>query len=283
MTGGPTNFTLAPDIAQADTRHGPLFVLKSDNTIGRSLLTYGEWTEGEIGVLRQALRPNDCIVDVGANIGSHTIALAKAVLPGGCIMAFEPHPKVFQLLSANVVVNGLSNVRLYPNACGAEAGMLWFPDLDYSLETNYGALQVSELRSLHHSIKKQVSQPVPIVILDDVYDLPALRLVKIDVEGMEVDFLKGAERTIRRFRPMLYIENEYPQSSEQLLCALRDLDYIAYWHVVPLFNPDNFRRATENVFSDIACINNVCVPKELGLEVTGFQKVTDLNQHPRRT
>jgi hypothetical protein len=48
-------FTLAADVALAATRHGPLFVLKSDNTIGRSLLAYGEWTESEIAVMLQCL------------------------------------------------------------------------------------------------------------------------------------------------------------------------------------------------------------------------------------
>jgi FkbM family methyltransferase len=93
-------------------------------------------------------------------------------------MAFEPHPKLFQLLCANTAVNGLSNVRLYPAACAAEPGTLWFPELDYSREMNYDAFRVEEFRTSHQSVDQlpegHIAQPVPIVALDDVYDLPAL-------------------------------------------------------------------------------------------------------------
>jgi FkbM family methyltransferase len=283
---GLKDFSLAPHVALADTRHGPLFVLKSDNTIGRSLLAYGEWTEDEIRVLRRLLRHQDCIVDIGANIGSHTVAFAKAVAPGGCVMAFEPHPRVFHLLSANTTINGLNNVRLYPAACAAEPGSLWFPELDYNVETNFGAFGVGDVRGIQQSIdqgsRQRVGQQVPIVTLDDVYDLPALRLLKIDVEGGEIDVLKGAEKTIRRLRPALYVENENPDRSERLLRAIADLGYAAYWHVVPLFDPDNFRRNPTNLFSGIACVNNLCLPEEAGLAMQGFEKVMDMNMHPRR-
>lgn len=277
---------LAPHIALAETRHGPLFVLKTDNTIGRSLLTYGEWTEGEIGILRQLLRPRDCIVDIGANVGYHTVAFAKAIAPGGCVVAFEPQPRVFHLLCANTTINGLANVRLFPAACGAEAGSLWFPELDYTREANVGAFSLENARGIEQEMVKstgqRIGQQVPIVTLDETYDLPALRLLKIDVEGMELDVLRGAEKTIRRFRPALYIENESPERSEPLLRAIFDLDYVAYWHIVPLFVPANFRGNATNIFSGIVCINNLCFPAEMTLSMQGFEKVVDPAMHPRR-
>jgi len=279
------NLNLAPHVALANTRYGPFFVLKSDDTVGRSLLTYGEWNEGEFHVLRQILRQQDCVVDILANVGSHTVALTKTIAPGGCVMAFEPHPRVFQLLCANTAINGLSNVRLYPAACAAEPGVLWFPELDYRQAMNYSAISVSGMRTSQHPIqlpKTNNGQPVPIVTLDNVYDLPALRLIKIDVEGMEIEVLNGAERTIRRHRPILYVENEIPKLSEPLLRTILDLDYVIYWHIVPLFNPDNFRRHPANIFSNIACVNNICVPKEANLTMEGFTKILDVTLHPRR-
>lgn len=283
MTG---QLSLAPHIALAETGHGPLFVLKSDNTIGRSLLTYGEWTEGEIASLRQLLRQNDCVVDIGANVGAHTVAFAKSVAPGGCIVAFEPQPRVFHLLCANTTINGLGNVRLFPAACAAEPGSLWFPELDYTRESNVGAFTLDNARGVEQRMVQatgqRIGQQVPIVTLDDTYDLPALRLLKIDVEGMELDVLKGAEKTIRRLRPALYIENEKPERSEPLLRAIMDLGYVAYWHIVPLFRPDNFRRNPTNIFSGIVCINNLCFPAEAALAMQGFEKVADPSQHPRR-
>lgn len=281
---GVGDFSLAPHVALAETRHGPLFVLKSDNIVGRSLLTYGEWTESEIVLLRQLVRHQDCVVDIGANVGSHTVALAKAVAPGGCVMAFEPQPRVFHLLGANTIINGLTNVRLFLAACAAEPGSLWFPELDYSQTRNVGAFNIEDMRGAEQKYQAtghRIGQHVPIVTLDDVYDLPALRLIKVDVEGLELGVLKGAEKTIRRFRPALYVENENPENSEPLLRAIIDLGYVAYWHIVPLFPPDNYRRNTTNVFSNITCINNLCLPTEAGLAMQGFEKVVDPSRHPR--
>ena len=197
-------------------------------------------------------------------------------------MAFEPHPKVFQLLCANVVVNGAANVRCFPAACGAQPGGFQFPELDYASERNFGAVVLSELEAYRQANKIKMSQPVPIVTLDEIFDLPSLRLVKIDAEGMEFDVLKGAERTIRRFRPVRYIENEKPEESERLLRAVLDLDYVIYWHVVPLFNPGNFRGSAINVFPNIACINNICLPSEGDFKMHGLEEVTDASLHPRR-
>jgi FkbM family methyltransferase len=278
---GLNDLALAPHIALAETRHGPLFVLKSDNTIGRSLISYGEWTEAEISVLRQLVRPRDCIVDIGANVGVHTVAFAKAVAPGGYVVAFEPQPRVFHLLSANVTINGLSNVRLFPAACAAQPGSLWFPELDYTREANFGAFKLDDARAVRGKTVQPIGQQVPILTLDDAYDLPTLRLLKIDVEGMELDVLKGAEKTIRRCRPALYVENEKPDLSEPLLRAIIDLGYVAYWHIVPLFSPDNFRRNPTNVFADIVCINNLCFPAEAG-PPSMEGKVVDPSRHPRR-
>jgi len=270
-----------------EARHGRFFVVNADTVIGRSLQAYGEWTEDEIGVLQQMVRPNDCVVDVGANIGCHTIPLAKAVGPGGVVVAFEPLPRIFQLLATNVTINGVTNARLYSAACGASADIFWFPELDYRSDANYGSFSINgTAAALHRSIgtapKGRIAQPVPIFALDDVFDRASLRAIKIDVEGMEIDVLRGAARTIGRFRPLLYVENEHPESSEPLLRMISDLDYVAYWHVVPIFRPDNFRNNPENLFGNIICVNNLCIPREVNAAMNGFRKVLDVSEHPRR-
>ena len=268
------------DVRLVEARHGRFFVLETDLYVGRSLSVYGEWTEEEVTLIGQALRPGDCVADVGANIGSHTVPFAKAVGPGGRVMAFEPQPRVFQLLAANVTINGLANVRLYHAACAAQVGTLSLPDIDTGVPSNFGGVRVRELQAAGETAGHSMHH-VPIVRLDDVYDFDRLRAMKIDVEGMELDVLAGAQRTIARFRPLIYIENEEPETSPQLLQALIDLDYTPYWHVVPFFDPRNFRAVPQDVFSNMGCVNNLCIPEEVSVELHGLRRVASTAEHPR--
>ena len=77
-----------------------------DMYIGRSLDLYGEFSEGEVEVFAQILREGDLALDLGANIGCHTVFMAKKVGDKGVVIAVEPQRLIFQLLSANVALNG---------------------------------------------------------------------------------------------------------------------------------------------------------------------------------
>src|SRR5262245_3941932 len=90
-----------------DCRHGRLCYLLTDSYIGRSLDIYGEYSEGEIDLFRQLLRPGDVAVDVGANIGALTIGMARLVGPSGAVLAFEPQRVIFDILAQNIRLNGL--------------------------------------------------------------------------------------------------------------------------------------------------------------------------------
>jgi FkbM family methyltransferase len=271
---------LSPHATLVEARHGRFYVLDTDLYVGRSLRTYGEWTEAEIALLSKVLQPGDCVLDVGANVGSHTVPFSRAVGLEGRVIAFEPQLEIFGLLEANVALNGLANVDLHHAACGASAGTLDLPLIDYGREANFGGVSVRDLEAAGRTAAAPVRQ-VPLVRLDDALSLERLRLAKIDVEGMEIEVLRGAERIIDRLRPLLYVENEAPEQSPALLRALLDLGYAMYWHVVPFFDPENYRGANEDVFSGMGCVNVLCVPRGLALEVRGLPPVADLSRHPR--
>jgi hypothetical protein len=86
----------------------------------------------------------------------------------------------------------------------------------------------------------------------DSLDLPACHFVKADVEGMELSVLRGAEQTLRRHRPLLYVENDRQASSPALIEYLQSLEYDLYWHLPPLFNPRN-HSATATTNSPGSC------------------------------
>ncbi len=103
-------------------RHGPMAYLRQDAYVGRSLDLYGEYGEDEQAVLAQMVRPGDVVVEAGANLGTHTVPLARKVGPSGALIAFEPQRVVFQILCANVALNELTNVHAQNAAVGETPG-----------------------------------------------------------------------------------------------------------------------------------------------------------------
>ena|SRR5713226_5117790 len=125
-------------------RHGLFIFNINDTFIGRGLDIYGEWCETEIELLTQVLRAGNTIVDVGANIGTHTVAFAKIVGPNGTVHAFEPQRRLFQMLCGNVALNALENVHCYQRCVGSVSSEILVPPLPPSnTKHNFGAVPIS--------------------------------------------------------------------------------------------------------------------------------------------
>ncbi len=153
--------------------------------------------DAQILQLARAVLPGDGVfVDVGANVGLHTLAVARHLADGGAVVAFEPHPANHRLLVHNLAQNRLRHViaesfglaespaTLTGTAC-AEGG-------------NWSLASRGDRRF-----------EVRLVRLDDYLDdhpVPRIDLMKIDVEGAEVRVLRGARRTIERFLPLIIFE-----------------------------------------------------------------------------
>jgi FkbM family methyltransferase len=269
-----------------ETKHGQMVVLAHDTFISRSLIEYGEWTESEFELMAQAIGPGDHVIDVGANIGSLTLAFAQKVAsdgtrPSGHVFAFEPQPRIFQLLATNCVLNGCTNARLFNMGAGEAPGQITISEIGYDTDINYGALSLSTLEQAGAAASAPATRIVPIVRLDDVYDRDTLKLIKIDVEGMELEVLKGASRLLTEMRPVLYIENEFADKSPALVRHVWEAGYVAWWHIAACYNPGNVRGRTDNIFGTASCVNMLCIPKERAGEINGLDKIEDADTHPR--
>jgi FkbM family methyltransferase len=234
----------------------------NDLYVGRSLEMYGEFSEGEVEVFRQMVRPGDVAIDVGANIGAHTVALARIVGPQGGVFAFEPQRLTFQALCANIALNSFVHVRCFLQALSDVEGSLLVPVLNPRMENNFGGVNVSRFTQ---------GERVPVVRLDSL-EINRCRFIKIDVEGMELPVLKGATRLIERFHPALYVENNLGPDGDDLIRFIDSLGYDLYWHRPRLFNPNNFFQNPTNVFGDVASHNMLCVPKGASL-IEGVPKI----------
>jgi FkbM family methyltransferase len=233
-----------------DCRHGKFSFLLNDAYIGRSLDVYGEYSEGEVDLFRQLLRPGDVAIDAGANIGALTVAMAQLVGKQGAVLAFEPQRAVFDILVNNVRLNGLTNVFAHCRALGKSAGTVRVPRLDYEQVDNFGGVALGSSKG----------DDVAVVTIDSLA-VPRLRLLKVDVEGMECEVVAGARATIARFQPALYIENDRAEHSRQLISLLFDMGYRLWWHITPLFNPNNFFGHPRDIFGDVVSFNMIGFPR----------------------
>lgn len=135
------------------------------------------------------IRPGDTVVDVGAFIGDHTIAYARAVhgVDSGRVIAFEPNPQAFQCLKKNM--EQLAHVECHQMGLSDDAR-----EMRLLVAPNAGGSHLSEGFG-----------GIPVQYLD-AFELQRLDLMKIDAEGMELLILQGAEQTIKRCRPILVME-----------------------------------------------------------------------------
>ncbi|WP_199189646.1 FkbM family methyltransferase [Trinickia symbiotica] len=265
---------LAEPYLLVETRHGPMLVNRHDIYIGRALIDYGEYSELETRLLVQLIKDTRTVVEVGANIGSQTVPLAAAARGAGAdLIALEPQPFLFQNLCANLALNAVPNVLAWPMACGAQPGVLGFSRPDYHQPGNFGSV----------SMQADVSAAdieVPCIRLDDILKNKDVQLMKIDVEGFELQVLAGARETILRSRPTIYVENDRVDNSGALIEHLWELDYRLWWHVTPLFNPENFRGNADNLYPGISSFNMICFPRESGMNVIDSDEIKDSSAHP---
>jgi FkbM family methyltransferase len=246
------------------TRHGPMIGLRGDRYVSGSLDLYGEYCPAELDALMKFVKPGDTVVEAGANIGTHTVPLARACAPGR-LYAFEPQQRVFQILCANLALNNIGNVIARPEAVGAETGSILVPDIDYARPGNFGAVSLE-------GPQPDSGTPTPLTTLDSL-QLPACALIKIDVEGFEPQALRGAAETIARCRPFLYVENDRVAHQQENISLMAEMGYRLYWHTPSLFSPDNFRQTKENVFAGIASLNMLGVPRERGINIEGLVEI----------
>lgn len=234
-------------------RHGLFAFSRNDTFIGRSLDTYGEWCEFELDLLRSVVGVNDTVIDVGANIGTHVIAFARMAKK---VYAFEPQPRLYRMLQANLALNNIKHVTTHRLAVGAYCGDILIADLP-SDETvfNFGALPISFPGPNRLSAQ--------MVTIDSLGLSPAL--IKIDVEGMESDVIEGAKETIKRHSPVIYLENN-GNDSDEAAGALNSIGYRAWWSIGPYFNPNNFFKHPTSIWSErmMPSANLIAVPKSSG-------------------
>jgi len=173
-----------------------------------SLYFLGEYEPETTALLRRIIEPGWTCVDAGANIGYLTLVMARAAGPAGRVYSFEALPPMSARLEANVALNALSNVRIQTVCLGESRGEAAF----YAPRAGISNVGQSSLYLDRHPNLGPgdiVQYTVPTLPFDEFADregLPSLDFLKIDVEGAEQPLLRGAERSLKRWHPLILFE-----------------------------------------------------------------------------
>ncbi|MBK3395987.1 MULTISPECIES: FkbM family methyltransferase [Methylobacterium] len=193
-----------PSLRTVEARHGTFVVVEQD-FIGRTIAQTGEWEPHLIDFARLVLDETSNVVDLGANLGYHTVRLAGLV-PRGSVHAFEPLDLCFSLLQRNVLANRCHHVRTYKMAVTDRSGdTIEMEPLEATL-TAGGALNIG-----HTGIGRAGSGhggDLAFTVRIDDLPLPPIALVKMDIQGAEAVALAGMRDLLARDRPVLFVEIE---------------------------------------------------------------------------
>lgn len=247
---------------------------KNDQYVGRSIEIYGEFSQLEVELFEQICKVGDTIIEVGANIGTHTQYFSNKVGKTGKVLAFEPQRIVFQTLCANIALNSQTNVFTYQMALGDKESTLMIPPIDYTQSGNFGGISIEGILKGEPVVQKKLDSFIT--------QLEKCKLLKIDVEGMEEKVLRGATKLIKKFKPILYIENDRQEKSQSLIEYIESLGYELYWHLPRLYNPSNFYQNSKNIFGNIVSVNMLCIDKSLNINVEKMEQIVDSKFHPMR-
>ncbi len=164
------------------------------SSLSMHLFINPNYIKDDLGYLKKYLKPGDNFIDVGANIGTWANLSANAVGPNGKVICFEPHPLIFTYLSGNIKLNNFNNIEANNVGCSDKEGKLFFSQ---------------NLDSMNHVTFDPVNSiTIPVKNLDSFTEnLNVINLIKIDVEGFELNVLKGAEKTLEKTKVVIFESN----------------------------------------------------------------------------
>jgi FkbM family methyltransferase len=190
-----------------------VFPSAEDHILATMQETGGFYELQMLRALQTVLKPGDHVLDVGANVGTHSVYFAGVA---DCqVTAFEPVPAIAEVLRENCRINGLAQrVDVHAAAVGSAPGVAQVIGTD---EKNSGATRLAE----------SATDGLPMVSLDSLLDrLAPVRVLKIDVEGMELAVIRGARALLERDRPVVACECLNKSEFEVLDGEMRPLGYV---------------------------------------------------------
>jgi FkbM family methyltransferase len=206
-------------LEQIKLRNKRITYIKTDDTIGKSLKTGNYWEEWMFKYIQQNYKENTNIIDLGGNIGTTTLMMSEVLSDNCNIFTFEP--LYSDILLKNVLDNNLiESVIIYPYGVGNEKTTLSIKPINLSDNINFGAVSLKSIEEEKSRIKIKI---VPL----DHFNFKNISLIKIDVEGMEIEVLEGCLNLIKQWKPTIIIET-YKLDQLKQTQVFKELSIIGY-------------------------------------------------------
>ncbi|MEE3504587.1 FkbM family methyltransferase [Acidiphilium acidophilum] len=234
-------------------KYGSFNIIETDKIISESIKNYGEWAENEIKFISQFIEDGFVVADIGSFIGTHAVAFSKFVGKNGNVYAFEARSEFFDYLKENVEQNKLLNVILSNVGIGRSEYDVPVLQLDLSIPDNFGGISIGRADTKTGHIK--------IKTLDSFY-IKKLDLIKLDVEGMELDALHGAENTISRCRPVIIAECNSLKDGIDIINWCNLHKYYCYGVIFMAYNELNYFDNAINMFNENKETSLLMIPYE---------------------
>jgi FkbM family methyltransferase len=211
----------------AATDHGTMIVSRFDFRVvspnsaigvGLQVLESGAFDPDEVSLAlmilelrRKHFGDGVFAVDCGANIGVHTVEWAKHMTGWGSVLAIEAQERIYYALAGNIAINNCFNAVALNMAVSDKPAILKVPQPNYLVPGSYGSLELRKTATTEFigqpiDYSEKSLQPIQAIAIDSL-GLPRIDFIKIDIEGMEMEALAGAENSIARHRPAMLVES----------------------------------------------------------------------------
>jgi hypothetical protein len=228
--------------AVAETAMGIVQYFPEQPYVGESIRWYGEYLPQQIDLLMRLMKPGGVVMEVGAGMGAHVLALAPAVGAAGHFFLYEPRPLFQQVLRQNLAVNAVGNATIMKRT------------LD-------GAWQCEDAEATGLAKSPEGPSPPNTETIDD------LRLDRLDwlkvAEGDSISVLEGASATLWRLRPNVFVAVRDNEEVRRVAPRLRDFGYQCWKTATPYFNPANFNRRAADIFRGGVAHAVLAIPEEV--------------------
>ena len=214
------------EITTTTLRCGTKIVVDVSDYCGRPIFFWGDYDKRITDLCVNALEPGDVMLDIGANYGEISLAAARCVGETGSVHAFEPNPRICGYLRRSADLNGFSNLFIHEIALGERD----YASKIYVSEENTGAASL-----LNPSTSCGIGVPVNVRHAGNYLNglqLRGIKVIKLDVEGMEAVILGCMKEILMKFRPRLILfenhESFIPFFEREPVRILRELGYEFY-------------------------------------------------------
>ena len=245
----PNNYQYKPNSNRYAFRNGIKFKLDLSDYVEHAI--YFAFKDTAQDALFSLCKPGSIIIDIGTNIGYVLLNFARIVGSSGLVFGFEPNPLTYNRCLENISLNDFSNIKVLNTALGdvSREGILIVP-----YNRNRGEAYISSTKPPDHGIK------VAITTLDRFVKenyITKIDLIKIDVEGYEFNVLNGAKETLKKYKPILFIEVDDELLQRQNIFPNKLIEFISSFGY-SIVKADTYEEITKdynfkNVHFDIIC------------------------------